>query len=449
MELLQPVATAAIRASRAADGPTSSLLSSNPGAASMSIEAVAAARRRAEAAAAESRLQTVSGKVLSLLLDYTTARRMSVLRVLNSFDVDRSGELDDKNLLDATSKLGIVISQEDMQQLMRELDGDGGGTVSTAEFWQAIRQTKKDRYTLAARDAREAHTNRGADANSEFRGSRSAWTESPRRRNELHNGRSIDGQLLRTVHGDAPSEALSGPSSSNVWVISCAKAAQQRRWISAIGSTLVGTKQQIGPGGSLLEVSLQEGEKQVAGDVEMLVHTPEVRLQVALRRAQLRDKELLQSAVHGQLDVSSDSELESEEEAGFRYMGPDGPHIDRIRQHLRAASFGGRDSWPKGEIHGHGQQVKTLFERFETNGLLSRADFGCMLRLGGKASSHRTHGDARMTSLRVSDDRPGHAGPLRLSEDEVDAIFRALDPNEAGGVDMDKLRAFIWGTSMS
>ena len=207
-----------------------------------------------------------------------------------------------------------------------------------------------------------------------------------------------------------------------------------------------------GHGQALIEGSLQEGVKEVAarrlqaGTRGMLVrHTPEVRLQMALRRAQLRDTELLRPAVDKIIDASSDSESEEESNV-FRYLGPDGPHIERVRQQLRAASFG------KGETHGHGQQVKTLFERFDTenNGvILSRADFGDMLRRGGKASVNRTHDDVRRTSLRLSDDRPGHAAPLELSEHEVDMIFRALDPtNKAGGVQLDKLHAFVWGTTM-
>ncbi len=475
VELLQPVATAAIRASRAAERATTSPLSSSVGAASMSMEAVASARRHAEKAAAESRLQTVSGRVLSLLLDHATARRMNVLRVFHRFDVDESGQLDSDELLLAMSRLGIVISQADIQQLMRELDGDGGGTVSIAEFWQAVRQTKKDRYTIAAWDAQkiaentsdmavdpsineisQRHDEYGEEyASFEGSGTRFAWTEP-----SLHTARSIDRQLLRTIPGVTASGAAGDPSSSSVWVISCAKASQQRKWIGAISAALAGTEQMIegyddgacGDRQALIAGSLQEGVKEMAarrlqaGTRGMLVrHTPQVRLQVALRRAQLRDRELLRPGVDETLDASSDSE--SEEEPEFRYTGPDGPHIERVRQNLRAASFG------KGETHGHGQQLKTLFERFDTenNGaLLSRADFGDMLRRGGKASRpKRVHGDVRSTSLRLSDDRPGHAAPLELSEGEVDQIFRALDPrNQAGGVQMDKLHSFVWGISM-
>ena len=36
-----------------------------------------------------------------------------------------------------------------------EMDGDGGDTISIAEFWKTVRQCKKDRYTLTARDAQE------------------------------------------------------------------------------------------------------------------------------------------------------------------------------------------------------------------------------------------------------------------------------------------------------
>ena len=260
-------------------------------------------------------------------------------------------------------------------------------------------------------------------------------------------------------------EAAAPEEGESVWVISCVKASEQRGWISAIGAALAsadasgaGSSDSAGGGAhSLVEVSLQEGMKEVAarrvqaGTRGMLVrHTPEVRLQVALRRAQLRDTELLRPA--DRLEISSESEEEEDPDPlpEFRYSGPDGPHIMRLRQNLRAASFG------KGETHGHDQDVKTLFQRFDTdnNGLLSRADFGDMLRRGGKASMNRASTDGRRTSLLMSHDRPGHVAALELSEQEVDEIFAALDPEErrryreprdARGVSMEALHAFVWG----
>jgi len=46
------------------------------------------ARRLADISAAEKRLGTVSGKILSLVLDHATARRMNVLRLFHRFDSD-------------------------------------------------------------------------------------------------------------------------------------------------------------------------------------------------------------------------------------------------------------------------------------------------------------------------------------------------------------------------
>ena len=119
---------------------------------------------------------------------------------------------------------------------------------------------------------------------------------------------------------------------SSVWVISCAKASQQRAWLSAIGEALATNADTfdqddsavpaaaVGPtgGASMVEGSLQEGMKEIAarrvqaGTRGMLVrHTPEVRLQVALRRAQLRDHELLRKP--GDPPESEESEEEPED----------------------------------------------------------------------------------------------------------------------------------------
>lgn len=467
-ELLQPTATAAAKASVAAEGETTYSMVRQPTTSSMSMDAVACARRQAETAAAEGRLGTVSGKVLSLLLDHASSRRMNILRVFHRFDVDESGELDHDELLEAMSQLGIVISLADVQQLMRELDSNGSGTVSIAEFWQAVRQTKKDKYILAARDARKI-----ADSS---RASGSHWTldetQGEPRTPQSYGGSGVsdicDRDMIRTMTEDASSGPSSESSNSAVWLISCTKASQQRGWISAISAVSIGTDELIqdsdekidssGPGEALLDGSLQEGMKEVAarrlqaGTRGMLVrHTPEIRLQVALRRAQLRDTELLRPVSPAmdtaQSDVSSESdEPESLDESVFRYTGPDGPHVERIRQNLRACSFG------KGELNGHAQDVNTLFERFDTekNGfLLSRVDFTNMLRRGGKASVQHTRDDVCMTSLRtrVSDDRPGHAAPIELSQDELNEIFEALERSQAGGVEIDRLHAFVWGTS--
>ena len=125
----------------------------------------------------------------------------------------------------------------------------------------------------------------------------------------------------------------------------------------------------------------------------------------------------------------------------FIYTGPEGPEIKRLRQNLRAASFG------KGEKYGHGQDVKTLFERYDTdnNGTLGRADFGTMLSRGGKASLVSSAVN-RTSSLRVSDIRPGHASSLTLTEVQVDEIYAALDPYDMGGVCLANLEEFVWVT---
>lgn len=85
---------------------------------SMSVAGAQEARRVGDVTAAEKRLGTVSGKILSAVLDHATARRMNVLRVFHRFDGDGSGELDRDEIAVAMSELGIVISEKDMAQLL-------------------------------------------------------------------------------------------------------------------------------------------------------------------------------------------------------------------------------------------------------------------------------------------------------------------------------------------
>ena len=354
-----------------------------------------------------------------------------------------------------------------------EMDGDGGDTISIAEFWKTVRQCKKDRYTLTARDAQEERKSialdRGEDledledledeaAENEGSGRVGATVgESPRGRDDRRTTRYIyDRQLQRMVaNHSGDDDDGDGKSSSSVWVISCVKASQQRAWLSAIGEALATnvlvppdeTARRHGGGGgvSMVEGSLQEGMKEIAArrmqaqTRGMLVrHTPEVRLQVALRRAQLRDHELLRKP-GDPAPEEAEGEVEDEEEK-FVYIGPEGPAIKRLRQNLRAASFG------KGVQHGHGQDVKTLFERYDTdnNGTLGRDDFGTMLTRGGKASLVNT---STSSSMRTSDMRPGHASSLALNDVEVDEIYAALDPyGDMGGVCLANLEEFVWGT---
>lgn len=54
--------------------------------------------------------------------------------IFKSFDIDNTGEITAQNLKDAFSKFGKEVSDDEIDQIMKAHDLDGGKTISLEEF---------------------------------------------------------------------------------------------------------------------------------------------------------------------------------------------------------------------------------------------------------------------------------------------------------------------------
>jgi|TARA_B110001450_G_C17483089_1_gene425068 Ca2+-binding EF-hand superfamily protein len=58
--------------------------------------------------------------------------------IFKSFDIDNTGEITAQNLKDAFSKFGKEVSDDEIEQIMKAHDIDGGKTISLEEFTEMM-----------------------------------------------------------------------------------------------------------------------------------------------------------------------------------------------------------------------------------------------------------------------------------------------------------------------
>ena len=389
VELLQPVSMSVhMQSLQSGDGGSLG----TPGASlSMSVAGAAKARRAADAAEAAARGATVCGRVLGMILDHAAARRTNVLRTFQRFDADGSGELDADELKAALREIGLVVGPDDLRSLLASMDTDGDGTISLSEFAGKLRQTKRDRYTVAAFEGEPARRSRASSPTT-----------------------SVDRTESEAPSRDDASEG-GGQAQGEVWIVSCERAAEQRAWLSAMGEA-------TGEGASsALQAGVEEAAAkslQAASRGMLVRHTPDIRLRQALRRAALRDHELLKlHELQSETLQSESSEDSPSEDFVADYEGPENVEIERLRQNLKAASYG------KGGEHLHDQDPRTLFQTFDRSntGVLSRADFAALVRKAGKANA------------------------AMLGAAEMRQLFDAINTSGTGAMSVEELCVFVWG----
>ena len=76
--------------------------------------------------------------VLSIIRENMINLRITAAAVFAEFDEDSSGELSYWEFTKGCERLGVKLSDARMEMVMRDLDGDGGGSISLVEFEHAL-----------------------------------------------------------------------------------------------------------------------------------------------------------------------------------------------------------------------------------------------------------------------------------------------------------------------
>lgn len=61
-----------------------------------------------------------------------------IKQVFDEFDADGSGNIDKKEIRSVCEKLGVEVSDADIEDLIKSADDNGDGKISFAEFKKAV-----------------------------------------------------------------------------------------------------------------------------------------------------------------------------------------------------------------------------------------------------------------------------------------------------------------------
>eukprot|EP01052_Picozoa_sp_SAG31_P028907 SAG31_NODE_2831_length_5026_cov_4.017049_2_plen_224_part_00 len=81
-----------------------------------------------------------AAKAINRLFVHLQKSKLDVQDNFARMDTDGSGELDEEEFKAALLDMGLAMSDEEMQLVMRELDTDGGGTVGIDELLNKMKQ---------------------------------------------------------------------------------------------------------------------------------------------------------------------------------------------------------------------------------------------------------------------------------------------------------------------
>eukprot|EP01043_Picozoa_sp_COSAG02_P072830 COSAG02_NODE_13901_length_1332_cov_274.264396_1_plen_373_part_10 len=111
-------------------------------------KAVAAEQEAKRAQAAEA---IESGAaLLSRICERLDGMEISLLQVFQKYDTDSSGSLDATELRQALRELGVPIRKDEAAKIVRQIDKDGDGVLSIAEFLKRMLEERNRRHGLAA-----------------------------------------------------------------------------------------------------------------------------------------------------------------------------------------------------------------------------------------------------------------------------------------------------------
>lgn len=114
-------------------------------------KALALEEARKRAAAAEA---IESGAaILSRICERLDGMEISLLRVFQKYDADSSGSLDATELRQALRELGIPVRKDEAAKIVRQIDRDGDGVLSIAEFLKRMLEERNRRHGLKAGSA--------------------------------------------------------------------------------------------------------------------------------------------------------------------------------------------------------------------------------------------------------------------------------------------------------
>lgn len=102
-------------------------------------------RRAAAAEAIES-----GAAVLARICERLDGMEISLLQVFQKYDADSSGTLDATELRHALRELGVPVKKDEAAKIVRQIDKDGDGLLSIAEFLKRMLEERNKRYGLKA-----------------------------------------------------------------------------------------------------------------------------------------------------------------------------------------------------------------------------------------------------------------------------------------------------------
>merc|ERR1712146_493481 len=69
---------------------------------------------------------------------FNDAQKEVLKQAFDAFDTNKSGNIDEKELMDAMKALGFTPTKQDVIDMINEVDADGSGTIEYEEFLQMM-----------------------------------------------------------------------------------------------------------------------------------------------------------------------------------------------------------------------------------------------------------------------------------------------------------------------
>jgi Ca2+-binding EF-hand superfamily protein len=76
----------------------------------------------------------IAAAAIDRIFTFIKKEQLKVIDMFYKIDVDGSGEIEPAEFVQAISKMGLKLSQEELDAVVHELDVDGDGTVELHEY---------------------------------------------------------------------------------------------------------------------------------------------------------------------------------------------------------------------------------------------------------------------------------------------------------------------------
>ena len=330
-----------------------------------------------EAGAQRERHASVSGQAMGAILRSAAAKKINLMYLVNRHDTNETGELNAKQLGAALRELGIELDRSGLEELVEDLDTDGDGNVSIAEFARRLRVAKRDARAGAAAEGEPPAT---------------PVRKTPRRSKP-------SGTPVAMGSARASAEALPTPLPTNIGA---------NRSLHSAGP-LRKTFQQIFEGIGSQDQALRvfsSVDRDKGGSLDF------AEFQRALRLLNLHVTEKHARLIMDELDQDGDGQLDIEE---FMRVVREGK-LEKVRTKFRAASYhAGVQDWAKLFAH---------YDR-DQSGTLGFDDFRRAVRRDAKISAASV-GDDELKDVFASVDLDGSGS---IDADEFTALLDVdVDP---------------------